>query len=112
MSNHFKGRFATFHWEDGRAVAIAQSATGSPSMALVIDDVKDFVRELAKYEKRDLNIVLKIESVLTELMLRSHEPWSSRVQADRIYDIVMGRSEEEVKKPWEHFAVGDPPSGD
>jgi hypothetical protein len=59
--------------------------------------------------KKELERTLAIESVLIELMMRSDaEPWSSRVQADRIYAIAHGKSTEKVKKPWEHFAVGKP----
>lgn len=60
--------------------------------------------------KKDLKRVLEIESVLIELMMRDYtdpdvEGWSSRVQAERIYAIAQGKSEEKIKKPWEHFAI-------
>src|SRR5271157_1585780 len=61
--------------------------------------------------KKDLKRVLEIESVLTELMLwdynhdANEEGWSSRVQAERIYAIALGKSKEKIKKPWEHFGI-------
>ena len=60
--------------------------------------------------KKDLKRVLEIESVLIDLMMRDYtdpnvEGWSSRVQAERIYTIAQGKSKEEIKKPWEHFAI-------
>jgi hypothetical protein len=73
--------------------------------------------ELDKLKKEELSRIIAIESVLIELMMRSQrlkdgdpdvEPWSSRVQADRIYEIAHGTSTEKIKKPWEHFAVGEP----
>lgn len=53
--------------------------------------------------------VLAIESILIELMLRDSNdpatyPWSSRVQAERIYGLAHDVPTETVKKPWEHFA--------
>lgn len=73
--------------------------------------------ELRELQKEELSRIIAIESILIELMMRSQrlkdgdpdvEPWSSRVQADRIYEIANGTSTEKVKKPWEHFAVGEP----
>ena len=55
--------------------------------------------------KKALDRILVIESVLIELML-SAEPWSSRVQAERIYKLAHGKSKEKIKKPWEHLAMG------
>lgn len=56
-------------------------------------------------KKKDLKKILAIESILTELMLR--EGWSSRVQAERIYEVVNSKAaRKKIKKPWEHFAIG------
>jgi len=74
-------------------------------------------KELDVLKKEELSRIIAIESVLIELMMRNQrlkdgdpdvEPWSSRVQADRIYEIANGTSTEKIKKPWEHFAVGEP----
>jgi hypothetical protein len=59
--------------------------------------------------KKTLDRILAIESVLIELSRDNAKPWSSRVQADRIYALAHGKSKEKVKKPWEHFAIGKLP---
>lgn len=51
----------------------------------------------------ELARIISIESILIELL--NKEEWSSRVEAERIYDVAHGRSNEKIKKPWEHFAV-------
>lgn len=66
--------------------------------------------------KKDLKRVLEIESVLTELMLwdynhdANEKGWSSRVQAERIYAIALGKSTEKIKKPWEYFGIKPKPA--
>jgi hypothetical protein len=81
------------------------------------DKIAKKQKELDVLKKEELSRIIAIESVLIELMLRDRRlkdgdpdvlEWSSRVQADRIYEIANGTSTEKVKKPWAHFAVGEP----
>jgi len=59
-------------------------------------------------KKKTLKKILAIESILTELIVRSHDgpAWSSRVQAERIYEAVTNKkAREKLKKLWEHMAI-------
>ena len=64
-------------------------------------------------KKKNLDKILKIESILIELALdcerKDTDPekkgWSSRLEAERIFDVIKGKSKEKIKKPWEHMAV-------
>jgi hypothetical protein len=62
--------------------------------------------------KKKLRRILAIESVLIELTTRKEDDpaWSSRVQAERLYKMARGKTKERVKKPWEHFAIGEVPN--
>lgn len=54
--------------------------------------------------RKDLEKVLAIESILIELQMR--DGWSSRVQAERIYEAMHSKkARKKVKKPWEHFSI-------
>jgi hypothetical protein len=59
-------------------------------------------------KKKTLKKILAIESILTELIVRSHDgpAWSSRVQAERIFEVVKSKkARKKLKKPWEHMAI-------
>lgn len=58
---------------------------------------------------QDLDLVIAVEAHLIGLTLRE-EPWSSRVQADAILEIVdnyLKTGNLPKGKPWEHFAIKD-----
>lgn len=55
-----------------------------------------------------LDRILKVESFLIEYAqkVRAEESGSSRLQAERLLDIL--DNNKPMPKPWEHFAVGKP----
>jgi hypothetical protein len=62
-------------------------------------------------KKKDLRKILAIESILVELMMRSHDgpAWSSRVQAERIYEVVTSKeARKKIPPPWSHMAIKVP----